>query len=126
MRPSTTFDLARAITPLRWVARVIGAVYAALFLMVSSGFGNSVTRETTWQALFGVIVAGLLVAIFSKGIGEIAGGVALIGGAIWLMLAYGGLQWGALAAIAPFVLTGLLFIVCGWHKMARETPPLSA
>jgi hypothetical protein len=126
MRPSVSFDWARVITPLRWAARVIGAAYAVLFLTVSSGFGNPVTRQTTWQALFGVIVVGLLLAISLKGIGEIAGGVTLIGGAVGLMLTYGGPEWGALAGVAPFILAGLLFIACGWHKIARETPSLSA
>lgn len=126
MQPSVSFDWARVITALRWAARVAGAAYAVLFLTVSSGFDNSVTRQTTWQALFGVTVAGLLLAIFLKGIGEIAGGVTLIGGAVGLMLMYGGPQWGALAGVAPFILVGLLFIACGWYKIARETPSFSA
>jgi hypothetical protein len=121
---SSTFDWGRVIQPLRWTARALGFIYAILFLVVSSGFGNTATQDVIWVALFGAIVIGLLIATFRPGVGELAGGLLIIGGALWLIAVYSGLQWGALAAIAPFLITGALFLVCGWYKMARENPSL--
>ncbi len=120
MQPTPSFGWGRAVAPARWFAKVFGVLYALLFLMVNSGFGNTATRDVGWDVTYGVIAAGILLATFWIGIGEVVGGLVVVGGAaVWFVL-YGTGQWGGLAAAAPFLLDGGLFIACGWYALAHR------
>ena len=112
---------------LRWITRVAGVVYAAIgafaMIMVISGQARGPEPNISVWLYVGeiVILVGLVVAIFWKGIGEVAGGLAMIVGAVigafgmppflWIVTAVGVLGW---------TLIGLAFIVCGWHMLAYE------
>lgn len=71
----------------------------------------------------GAAGVGLLVAIYWKGIGELIGGLVVLG-AVAVFVVNGalnvGLQLGALTAIAPFALVGSLFVACGWYALAQR------
>lgn len=120
MRPTPSFNWGRAVAPARWTARVFGVVYALLFLMVNSGFGNTATQNVGWDVTYGVIAVGILVAAFWLGVGEVIGGLAGVVGAVaWYVLFGTTRGLGALAAAVPFLLVGLLFLVCGWYTLAE-------
>lgn len=129
MQQSTTFDWGRVVTPLRWIAQVLGVGAALLFglLLFSVWFSG----EVTWDAsqfmlagIAGVTGVGLLVAIFWKGIGELIGGLVILGAGVVFVVNGAlnvGLQLGALTAIAPFALVGALFVACGWYTLAQRS-----
>ncbi len=123
MQPSRSLDMGRIVNALRWTARVIGVVVVAFggywIVLGTSAFGF--TADPAAYVLDALIAIGLVVALFWKGIGEVAGGLALVIGAVWIII-MGGLQLGAFTAAAPFALVGALFIACGWYTIAHHQP----
>ena len=127
MQPSPSFDWGRVVTPTRWVARVIGAIligilgFLVLLLLTKSMGGgislDSITGYITWGLMF----AGILIAVFWKGIGELAGGLATIVGAALTFAFVSIPNWGSLAVLSPFLIAGLLFIACGWYTLAQRS-----
>lgn len=113
--------------PLRWVTRTLGVIVFAIYAFLVLTFGQGRLEVGGW-VLAGAIIVGLLLAIFWTGIGEVVGGLALVGGAVAIAF-QGGLETGALTAGAPFALVGVLFIACGWYTQAqrsrRATPTIA-
>lgn len=120
MQPSTKFDWGRVVTPLRWIARVVGVLWAAFLgalLLLFLVRGAELNVGVQWVAA-GVAIVGLVAAIVWMGVGEIVGGLALIGAGLWFA-ANGGFEFGAFTFAAPILLPGLLFIACGWYTLAH-------
>lgn len=126
MQPSTSFDMGRVVTSLRWTARVIGVAVVAFlgYWIIGGTVAFGFTAGVASYVLDALIAIGLVVALFWTGIGEVVGGLALISGAIWIFIG-GGLQLGALTAAAPFALVGALFIACGWYTLTRHQPRIA-
>lgn len=126
MRPSPSFDWERALTPARWVAGIVGggalviwAGTSILYVLGAFGAMTAAAPSAMQYLLWGVLGVGLILALFWKGIGEAIGGLALIGGAVWVA-ANGGFEFGAITAATPFALAGALFIACGWYRLAQR------
>jgi hypothetical protein len=119
MRPSRGFDWGRVVTPLRWFARIFAGGAYILWLAASVGhaFGG-IPDAWQWMTL-GILGAGLVLAIFWTGTGEIIGGLALLGAMIGMSFRYLPLQAGSLTAGAVFAVPGVLFIVCGWYTLVH-------
>ncbi len=124
MQSSAPFDWGRWVTPARWAAAVLGigwvAIVESLAIAASVAHGAAWFSDVWQTVMWGVIIVGLLVALFWRRIGEIIGGLALIGGWIWFA-AYGG--WGALVIAAPLASAGVLFIACGWYTLTQRRHP---
>lgn len=115
MQRSPRFDWGRVVTPLRWIVRILGVVVAVgAYQLVSSTLTTGPSPNALVYMLEGVIGAGLLLAIFLVGIGEVIGGLAIVGAAAVFIAYY---PWMLLIA-APIALIGLLFIACGWYTLA--------
>ena len=129
MQPTTSFDWGRQVTPARWIARALGIVQTVIMGLLTVGlvffFGPSSSIFFLLVSL-GVIAIGLVAAFVWKGIGEIVGGLLLLGYPIWFVLQSGygiePISIGAVVGAGPFVLSGLLFIACGWYTLAHSHP----
>lgn len=122
MRPTTLFDWERVAPPLRWMARALALAMAILlgYFVIGYALGGYLTLDASQYVTYSLIGVGVLLAFFWIGIGEVAGGLALICGAAGLAL-LGRLGLAALIVAAPFALSGLLFIACGWSALRRRT-----
>lgn len=120
MQPSTSFDWGRVVRALRWTARtlaiLIGAIFAIWAIVSALTYGVS-----SWlpYVLYGLPAIGLLVVIFWTGIGEIVGGLALVGIAIWMFVA-GRFDLGGLWAFGSLALAGIVLIGCGWYALVHR------
>lgn len=109
---------------LRWATNVISLIMIGLFgyAIVHDSFVIGATTGVGQRVFYGLIGVGVLLAVFWKGMGELVGAMALLGGALWL-LSLTGYSPGALTGIAPFALVGALFFVCGLSELFREPQP---
>ncbi len=122
MKPSPTFEWERLVAPARWVAGVLGIGWVAVVGFLAIGFtsASGAWFADVWQTvMWGLIIVGLIAALFWRRIGEIIGGLALIGGWIWFA-ANGQFGWGAFLIAAPLALAGLLFLASGWYTLAQR------
>jgi hypothetical protein len=125
MQPSVGFDWGRVVTPFRWFARIVGGGAYVLWLAASLGHAFGSSLDTVGWLIMGVLGAGLALAVPWKGIGEVVGGLLLVGGGLWVGFKYLPPQTGELAAGAFFFIPGLLFILCGWYALAQRQPRAS-
>lgn len=125
MQPSRSLDMRRAVKPLRWTARVIGVAVVAFlgYWVIGGTIAFGFTAGAAAYALDALIAIGLVVALFWTGIGEVAGGLALVSGAIWILVG-GEFQLGAFTAAVPFALVGALFVTCGWYTLSQHQPQM--
>lgn len=119
MQPSRGLDWGRVVTPLRWFVRIFAGGAYILWLAASAGHAFGAIPDSWQWVTLGVLGAGLILAIFWTGIGEIIGGLALLGAGIGMGFRYLPPQTGELAAGAIFAVPGVLFIVCGWYMLAH-------
>lgn len=121
MQPTASFDWGRAVTPARWVARVVGilwAVFLGALLLLFLVRGADLNVGVSWIAAV-VAIVGLVTAIVWLGVGEVVGGLLLIGSGLWFA-SNGGFEFGAFAFAGPILLPGLLFIASGWYTLAHQ------
>ncbi len=123
MEPSTSFNWERMVTPARWIATVLAAaavVWDAI-VVIGSASAYSSPIDPLWYVRLGLVIVGVAVAVFLKGIGEVVGGLALIGVGVWTAVSSGtGLR--PIISIIVYALAGLLFIACGWYTLAHRHP----
>jgi hypothetical protein len=113
------------MTLLRWVTRFLGLVIISLFgYAVAQGtFAIGATTDVRQDVLYGFVAVSILLAVFLPGMGELAGGLTLMGVLLWL-LTVTGYSAGALLGAAPFALVGALFFVCGLSELYCEPRPM--
>ncbi len=123
MQPPTSYDWSRALTPARWFASIVAGgafvVWVGFMILWNLGGGSeSIAITDTQFVIWGLLGVGLVVAIAWKGIGEVVGGLAIIGGAVGMVF---DANWGIVPLVASvaFAAPGLLFIACGWYTLAK-------
>ncbi len=133
MQSSQSFDWPRVVTVLRWIARVLGVVAAAILVLVAllnvASLGGGAFDPITGYVTWGLMAVGLLVAAFWVGIGEVAGGLTTVVGAVLTFTFVSTPNLGSLVLLLPFALIGVLFIACGWYTLAHRqlhAPPATA
>lgn len=119
-----TLEWQRALTQARWIARIVGVAAFAGWVALVIGFlvGEHESPSGTLVAAWALVSVGLVAAIAWKGIGELTGGVIIIGGVVadFVFMRF---QPLLLLFTVPIALAGVLFIVCGWYAMTRQRPP---
>ncbi len=123
MQPATSFDWGRAVTPTRWTATVLGVAAVAwnAIVVIGSAPAYSTPIDPLWYVRLGLVIVGVAVAVFLKGIGEVVGGLALVGVGVWTAISSGTGPRPIISAIV-YALAGLLFIACGWYTLAHQHP----
>ncbi len=124
MQTSTTFNWGRVVTPLRWVARVLGIVLAgilAVIVLLSVAAGDFSFDPIFGYVTWGLMFVGILIAAFWEALGEAIGGSVTVTGAILTFAFVSVSNWGSLAVLAPFIIVGLMFIACGWYTLAQRS-----
>lgn len=122
MQPSKTFDWGHMVTPLRWIARIVAGGAYIIWLAASLGHAFGAIPDFWQWVTLSVLGVGLVLAIPWKGIGEIIGGLLLVGAGTGMGFLYLPPQMGELMAGAVFAVPGLLFIACGWYTLAHHQP----
>ncbi len=131
MQPTTSFDWGRVVAPARWVAKVVSAViiaFGGFMLTWYIGSQNtaltSLPQQVVLNAALGVLLAaGLLLAVLWQGMGEVIGGLLVIGVDVGFLVGpplYGELP--PLVAIIPSAIVSLVFVACGWYTLAHRHP----
>lgn len=117
MQPTRSFDWRLVIEGARLVARILGITIGGFlgFWALSSAF-NGGADWTGWLSavLYSLPLIIVVAAIFWKGIGEVVGGLALVGIAVWMFVPAGPIFSGAVA------LAGLLLVACGWYTLVQQ------
>ncbi|HEX5157872.1 MAG TPA: hypothetical protein VFW17_11715 [Ktedonobacterales bacterium] len=121
MKSSNSSSWEHVVTVVRWFARILAIVAGVSFaaLAFSGAINYGVANWLPW-VLYGLLGVGLLVLIFWKGIGEVVGGLVLVGIAAWLFVA-GRFDLNGLVLFGPLALGGVLFIACGWYALAQRS-----
>ncbi len=111
------------VTPARWIATALGLAAAAWSAVVVIGSASAYNTpiDPMYYVSLGVIVVGVAVAVFWKGLGEVVGGLALVGVGIWAAISSGTGPRPIISAVV-YALAGLLFIACGWYTLAHRSP----
>jgi hypothetical protein len=129
MQPSTTFGWGRVVTPARWIATILGiAAIAWTAIVVIGGAVAYTSVDPLLYVSLGLIVVGVAVAFFWRGIGEVVGGLALVGSGIWSVFS-GGAGPRPMVTGVIYALAGVLFVACGWYSLAQRrhhAPPATA
>jgi hypothetical protein len=109
---------------LRWTTRFISLVLTALFgYAIARGmFALGATTEVSQHVVYGFVGVSVALAACWTGMGELAGGLTLMGIVLWV-LALTGYAPGALGSVAPFALVGALSLLCGLCELLREPQP---
>ena len=110
MQPTTSFDWGRMVTPARWIATTLGGV--ALI-------GWAATLDVIQWVVWAAASIDFVIAILRRGIGELGGGLVLVGAAA-AMGVVSGFQGPALLAVPLFAIAGALFAACGQYTLARQ------
>lgn len=112
---------------LRLAVRLLGLVVTALFgYAIAQGFFFvGATTPIQQSVLYGLVGVSVLLAVFWKGMGELAGGLALVIAALWA-LSLTGYASGALTGVEPFALVGVVFFVCGLSELFQAPQPAFA
>ncbi len=124
MQSSSTFDWGRAVTPARWTAAILGVVAFlgwAIWSIVLVTNGTANLDVIQW-VIWGAAGVDLVVAILSRGIGELGGGLVLVGAAAAMGVA-SGFQGPALLAVPLFAIAGALFAACGQYTLGHHHAP---
>ncbi len=122
MQPSKPVGWGRVVTPLRWIARLGAGIPYVLWAGFSLSYNSGGGLDVQQWVILGILAVGLVLAVFWKGIGEIAGGLLLLGGGIGQGFLYLPPQLGAMAAGAVFAVPGILFIAAGWYTLMHQRP----
>lgn len=123
MQPTTPFTWRRVVTAAHWTAALLGTaalVGWAVWTIVLAPYGTG-NADNVQGAVWGVLSVSLAIAVFLRGIGELGGGLALVGGAA-AMGVLSGLQGPALLAVPLCALAGVLFIACGPYTLTHPHP----
>ncbi len=129
MQPTTSFDWGRVVAPARWVAKVVSGViiaFGGFVLILAIGMQNTALTSLPQEMVFTVALSvllfvGLLLAIFRQGMGEVIGGLLVIGADVGFLVGsplYGVLP--PLVLIIPSAIVSLVFIACGWYTLAHR------
>ncbi len=116
--------------PARWAARVVSGVFIIfggfmlLFYVGSQQPGrNPLPPDVVLNAVLSIpLAAGLLLAIFWKGMGEVIGGLVIIGADVGLLVALAMYGTGPVVVLILSAIVSLVFIACGWYTLAHRHP----
>lgn len=109
------------VTPARWIATALGvaAVVWNAVVVIGSASAYSTPIDPLFYVRLGVVIVGVAVAVFLRGIGEVVGGLAFVGVGVWTAIS-GGTGPLPMVSAVVYALAGLLFIACGWYTLAHR------
>ncbi len=100
----------------RWTARVVGTLILALILALAIGEGVHPARmfESLRVGLLTVAMLTMIAGQISAWKWEVGGGLLILGSYVLFAVVNQGVPLNAV--FGPWLLTGLLYLGCGWLK----------
>lgn len=124
---STNLKNDRTTKILRWIARIIGSISVAFFLLMGIGEAVCGSDPWTWESLmvvsFAIILtAGVLISWWKERIGGVILICAAVAFAVFIFFSAGRNKVLASTLISlPFLVSGVVFFIVGHNKSKVST-----